>query len=349
MIADGVRISVWFGDAVTVGRALASDALMDALGAHGPVVATLARGIEGFGLNRRLHAERLPDVSTDLPLVAEVVDRRERAGELLAAIDRTVPRGLVTIEEGVLVVAGPGLSDAGFPAGTGAAARLTVWCAAGERAAGAPAYRTVVELLRAHGAAGATVLPAVDGVLHGVRGRARLLATNARTPLAVHSVGSRDALRACLPALAGALPDPVALLEPVAWLKHDGERLEPLPVAVEANLWQAVHVYTRQSARVGGHALHHQLTRALREAGAAGVTTLLGDWGFSRDEARPFGDRLWRVASHRPAVSVYVDRPAKVAAVWPRLDELTARHGIVTASPVHGYRERAGTATGAGA
>ena len=57
-----------------------------------------------------------------------------------------------------------------------------------------------------------------------------------------------------------------------------------------------------------------------REAGAAGATTILGDWGFSSDE-RPHGDRLGRVASHRPTFTVYVDRPRKVAQVWPLGDE----------------------------
>jgi len=100
-------------------------------------------------------------------------------------------------------------------------------------------------------------------------------------------------------------------------------------------------VYTRRSAQVNGRALHSELVRCLREAGAAGATTILGEWGFSSDE-RPHGDRLGRVASHRPTCTVYVDRPWKVAQVWPLLDELTIEHGIVTSVLVPGYRERSG-------
>jgi hypothetical protein len=48
------------------------------------------------------------------------------------------------------------------------------------------------------------------------------------------------------------------------------------------------------------------------------------------------------VASHRPTYTVYIDRPEKVAEIWPLVDELTAEHGIVTSLIVPGYRERAG-------
>ncbi|NPV71441.1 MAG: hypothetical protein HPY55_12480 [Firmicutes bacterium] len=35
--------------------------------------------IEGFGADSRIHSARLLDLSTDLPLLVEIVDRRERA------------------------------------------------------------------------------------------------------------------------------------------------------------------------------------------------------------------------------------------------------------------------------
>jgi PII-like signaling protein len=105
-------------------------------------------------------------------------------------------------------------------------------------------------------------------------------------------------------------------------------------------VWQTVRVYTRRSARAGGAALYDELTRRLRGVGAAGATTILGEWGFSSDEP-PYGDRLGRVLSHRPSYTVYVDRAERVAETWPVIDELTSEHGIVTSLLVPGYRERA--------
>ena len=345
MIADAFKLSVYFGESLTVGSALASDALMACFADSRLTAVTLLRGIEGFGINRRIHAERFPDVSTDLPLLAFAVDTRDRIRAVLDDVDRAVPRGLVTLEQARLAT-GEDVGEAGVPDGPGKAAKLTIYCASGERAGRRPAYREAVALLRRRGASGATVLPGVDGLLRGTRRRARLFSTNASTPMTIISVGRRDRLQRSLAQLAEILPEPIVTLEPIAQLKHDGELLEPPPTVGSAALagedvWQTLRVYTRRSAQVNGRALHSELVRCLREAGAAGATTILGDWGFSSDE-RPYGDRLARVTSHRPTYTVYIDRPQKVAQVWPLIDELTAEHGIVTSLLVPGYRERSG-------
>jgi PII-like signaling protein len=345
MIVDAFKLSVYFGDSLSVGPVLASDALMACFADHRLTTATLLRGIEGFGINRRIHAERFPDVSTDLPLLAVAVDARDRIRAVLDDVDRVVPRGLVTLERARLVT-GDDVREAEFPDGPGRAAKLTIYCAAGEHAGRQPAYRQAVTLLRASGASGATVLPGVDGLLKGTRRRARLFSANTRTPMTIISVGRHDGLRRSLPQLAEILRDPIVTLEPIAQLKHDGELLESLPTAASAGIegrdvWQTLRVYTRRTAQVNGRALHSELVRCLREAGAAGATTILGDWGFSSDE-QPYGDRLGRVTSHRPTYTVYIDRPQTVAEVWPLIDELTAEHGIVTSLLAPGYRERSG-------
>ena len=102
----------------------------------------------------------------------------------------------------------------------------------------------------------------------------------------------------------------------------------------------AAGVHARVRPRPGG-ALYTTLTRQLRRAGGAGITTLRGEWGFSSDE-RPFGDRIATLASHLPTYTVLVDRPRRIAELWPMVDEITARHGVVTAALVPAYRERAG-------
>jgi PII-like signaling protein len=289
-MGDRVRLSVYFGDGITEGPRLAADALMERFAALG-VTSALLHGSEGFGSHRRLHAERLPDISTDLPLVAVAVGSIELEGLAL-------PRGLVTVEQ-------PGPAD-----GT---VELTVLCAVD--------HREVVARLREAGATGATVLAGVDGVLDGRRRRERLFHSGG-APTVIVSVGPAEVL--------GAVSLPGAWLQPVTLLKHHGAQLAPLP---STDGWQAIRVYARRNHRAGGGAL----TRRLREAGAAGSTTLLGDWGFSGDE-RPYGDRFGRIASHRPTVTVYIDRAERVAERWPIIDELTAEHGTVTCSPVPVYR-----------
>jgi PII-like signaling protein len=345
MISAGLKLDVYFGESLTSGGRMASDALMDCFARHRLEVGALYRGIEGFGIGRRIHTERFPDISTDLPLIAEAIDTRERIEGVLRDVDSIVDRGLVTIEHSRLAV-GEDVRAVEFPDGAGSAGRLTVYCGRGERTRGVAAYRAVVDLLRRRGASGATVLLGVDGIHNGQRRRAGLLSRNVNVPVATIAVGSTQVLRRVLQALPDVLSRPIANLERIAVVKHDGDLLEPLPlvhdpVDAEPPIWMALRVYTRQSAHSNGGAIYTTLTRRLREAGAAGITTLRGEWGFSSDE-RPFGDRLGTLASHVPTYTVFVDRPSKIAEIWPTVDEITAEHGVVTAAFVPAYRERAG-------
>jgi len=345
VISAGLKLDVYFGESLDSGRRMANDALMDCFARHELEVAALYRGVEGFGIGRRIHTERFPDISVDLPLIAEAIDTRERIEAVLPDVDAIIDRGLVTIEHSVLAV-GEDVRTAEFPVGAGSAGRLTVYCGRGERSAGTAAYRAVVDLLRRQGASGATVLLGVDGIHNGQRQRAGLLRRNVNVPMATIAVGSTHVLRRVLQALPDVLARPVANLERIAVVKHDGDLLEPLPLIEDSGegdppVWMAMRVYTRQSAHANGGAVYTTLTRRLREAGAAGVTTLRGEWGFSSDEP-PFGDRFGTLASHAPTYTVFVDRPKKIAEIWPIVDEITKHHGVVTAALVPAYRERAG-------
>ncbi|MEA2227972.1 MAG: hypothetical protein QOF04_1602, partial [Solirubrobacteraceae bacterium] len=284
---------------------------------------------------------RFPDLSTDLPLLAVAVGSRERVLGALEDVDAVVSRGLVTLEATQLATGGD-LGGAVLPARGGGAGRLTLFCRAGR---GRRAYREAVAVLRRRGARTVVVLPGVDGALGDRRGHAGLFGGSADTPVAVVALGPPTALRDALPALAELLPRPVATLDTVALVKHEGRLLQPLPgragAAGDRDAWQAVQVVARRAAQVGGEPQHHALTRRLREAGAAGATTIVGDWGFLGEE-RPHGDRLGRVTSHRPACTTCIDRPERLAELWPLIDEVTAEHGTVTALPVLGYRERSG-------
>jgi uncharacterized protein len=61
--------------------------------------ATVLRGPMGFGANSRLHATKLLELSTDLPIVIEIVDTAEKVQTLLPFLDQAVDEGLITIEE----------------------------------------------------------------------------------------------------------------------------------------------------------------------------------------------------------------------------------------------------------
>jgi PII-like signaling protein len=60
--------------------------------------ATVLRGPMGFGKSSRLHTAKILRLSTDLPLVIEIVDSEERIQAFLPELDKMLRGGLVTME-----------------------------------------------------------------------------------------------------------------------------------------------------------------------------------------------------------------------------------------------------------
>lgn len=61
--------------------------------------ATVLRGLEGFGAHGHLHTVKFLRQATDLPIVIEIVDSREKIEAFLPIIEGAITEGLVTLEE----------------------------------------------------------------------------------------------------------------------------------------------------------------------------------------------------------------------------------------------------------
>ena len=64
-------------------------------------------------------------------------------------------------------------------------------------------------------------------------------------------------------------------------------------------MWQKLMVYACEQSRHDGRPLHIELLRRLREAGAAGATSLRGIWGYHGDHT-PHGDTFWQLRRRVP-------------------------------------------------
>ncbi len=60
--------------------------------------ATVLKGPMGFGRHSRVHTSSLLEMSTDLPVVIEIVDAEEKIQSFLPVVDELVSEGLVTME-----------------------------------------------------------------------------------------------------------------------------------------------------------------------------------------------------------------------------------------------------------
>lgn len=61
--------------------------------------ATVLRGIMGYGANSRIHTAKIVDLSSDLPIVVELIDSEEYIAKLLPFLDEVLEESMVTIDD----------------------------------------------------------------------------------------------------------------------------------------------------------------------------------------------------------------------------------------------------------
>jgi PII-like signaling protein len=64
---------------------------------HGLAGATVTRGIMGYGAHSAIHEAHVLHVSSDLPVVIEIVDSEDAVRTFLSVLDAMVPEGLITM------------------------------------------------------------------------------------------------------------------------------------------------------------------------------------------------------------------------------------------------------------
>ena len=94
----GTLLRIFVGDSDRhEGRPL-HQALVEKAHAMGLGGATVLHGQSGFGRHSRIHTAKLLELSSDLPVVIEIVDTEPRIQEFLRFVDGCVFEGLVTLE-----------------------------------------------------------------------------------------------------------------------------------------------------------------------------------------------------------------------------------------------------------
>jgi PII-like signaling protein len=345
--AETIKLTTYFGERSRSHGALVADALMALYQQRGLRASVMLRGIEGFGESHHDHTDMLLTSSQDLPVVTIAVDARERVERLIPEVLAIRSEGLVTIERARLV--DTARADGELPDDLRDEAKLSIYVGRHQRVAGQPGFVAVCELLQRCGMHGATVLLGVDGTSAGVRARARLIGRNAEVPMLVMSVGPGGAVANALAELATMLPQAPTTLERVSVTRRDGVKIsDPQPgepvLGDGAGRRHKLTVYTSSDDRYGDHPLHRELIRRLYAERVAGATSLMGIWGF-HDDGRPRGDRLLQARRHTPVITIAIDIPERIAAVYPHVEEMTAASGLVTLETVPVLGSAPSTAT----
>src|SRR5579863_6563639 len=104
---DSKLLRIFVGEIDKIGHQSLYEALLMAAKQHGLAGCTVIRGIMSYGASTHVHASRLIEISQDLPIIVEIVDREEKINAFVdvagALLEKAACGGLITIEKaGVL-------------------------------------------------------------------------------------------------------------------------------------------------------------------------------------------------------------------------------------------------------
>ena len=95
---NGVLLRIFIGESDRFDQKPLHEAIIQTARTSGLAGATVLRGTEGFGSHSVVHKTGSLEMSTDLPIVIEIVDTEEKIKTLLPHLQPMVPEGLITME-----------------------------------------------------------------------------------------------------------------------------------------------------------------------------------------------------------------------------------------------------------
>jgi hypothetical protein len=103
LTGEQVLMRIFIGESDRFGGRPLHEALVELFRREGIAGATVLRGVAGFGAHSVYHTDKLLRLSTDLPLVVEVVDSKERIDAVMPSIDEMMDGGMITIEKATVI------------------------------------------------------------------------------------------------------------------------------------------------------------------------------------------------------------------------------------------------------
>ena len=220
------KVTIYVGEAVRHKHEPVYIAVLNYLFYHDVAGATVTRGAAGFGAEHHLQMARFVETSLNLPVKIEFIERREKAEEILPKLLEIVEDGLVEIQDTTIVKAAEDTARVAPATLTGKAKLMRIYMGEQDKWGDKRLYDAVVESLRAHDLAGATVYRGICG--YGANSRIhkeRRLSLSHDLPIMIAVVDEEAKIRAYLPVLERMLGDGLVALSDVDVIKYS-HRLE---------------------------------------------------------------------------------------------------------------------------
>jgi PII-like signaling protein len=105
-----IRLRVYIGERDHHGHQPLYAAIVEAARRAGLAGATVYKGVAGFGAHSVVHAARVLDMSSDLPIVVEMIDETDKIRAFMPALTAMIDDGLVTADPVYVLYRGAGKS-----------------------------------------------------------------------------------------------------------------------------------------------------------------------------------------------------------------------------------------------
>lgn len=102
-IGERVLMRIFMGEGDKFGHIPLHEALVELFRLEGFAGATVLRGVAGFGAHSVYHTDKLLRLSTDLPIIVEVVEEQGKIDGVMAKIDEMMVGGMITLEKATVV------------------------------------------------------------------------------------------------------------------------------------------------------------------------------------------------------------------------------------------------------
>jgi PII-like signaling protein len=100
-------LRIFIGESDKIGQETLYEQLVFEAKKAGLAGATVTRGIMGFGANSKIHTAKIFELSSDLPVVVEVVDTEEKIRDFVPTVNHLFEKarsgGLITIEKAEVI------------------------------------------------------------------------------------------------------------------------------------------------------------------------------------------------------------------------------------------------------
>jgi len=104
MPAEGKLLRIFIGEADKWNGKPLHEEIVFLAKREGLAGATAVKGFMGFGCKSHMHSANILRLSTDLPVIIEIVDSEEKINQFIPKLDDMVKEGLITIEKASVIM-----------------------------------------------------------------------------------------------------------------------------------------------------------------------------------------------------------------------------------------------------